>query len=100
MFLLENCNLSNFYFIMLFVFTVFTECCRREGGLMTFKCKKELNDMKACMERWFTDEQFKQECTQMYLNRRKEFRLASIKGRLAQVNQEGNKDEVDSSSRG
>lgn len=52
---------------------------------MTFRCKKELNAMKSCMERWYTDEQFKQECTRMYLNKRKEFRLERIKEKLKEV---------------
>ena len=58
---------------------------------MTFKCRKELNAMKSCMERWYTDEQFKQECTRMYLKKRRDFRIERIKEKLrdAKLGSEG-----------
>lgn len=45
---------------------------------MTFQCKPETNDLKECMGRWFFDEQFNEECKQIYLDQRSEYRRTGI----------------------
>lgn len=45
---------------------------------MSFRCKSQTNQLKECMARWFYDEQFIQECTQIYLDQRTEYRLTGI----------------------
>lgn len=38
------------------------------------KCRAENNIMKECLNRWYSDEDFRQECKEIYLQRRSEFR--------------------------
>lgn len=45
---------------------------------MTFKCKPQTNVLKECMGRWFHDEQFNEECKQIYLDQRSEYRRTGI----------------------
>lgn len=55
---------------------------------MTINCRKELNEMKGCMERWYNDVDFRQECTKMYLDRRREFRLNQIREKIKEAKQQ------------
>ena len=56
--------------------------------MMSFNCRKELNEMKACMERWYSDENFKKECTKLYLEKRRQCRLNQLKERIEQAKRE------------
>ena len=56
--------------------------------MMSFNCRKELNEMKSCMERWYNDENFRQECTKLYLEKRREFRLNHLKERVEKARRE------------
>lgn len=55
---------------------------------MTIKCRKELNEMKSCMEKWYNDEGFRQQCAQMYLEQRKKKRLEQLKQKYLQAKRE------------
>lgn len=56
----------------------FGECCKSKGILMTFKCKEETAQLKECLGKWFHDDDFREECTQVYLDQRSEFRRTGI----------------------
>lgn len=56
----------------------FEECCKKEGLMMSFRCKPQTSDLKVCMGRWFYDEQFNEECKQIYLDQRSEYRRTGI----------------------
>lgn len=56
----------------------FTKCCSENGLLMAFKCRKENAAMKECQTKWYQDENFKSECTEIYLQERKEYRQTGI----------------------
>lgn len=45
---------------------------------MSFKCKPQTEQLKQCMARWFYDEKFIEECTQVYLDQRSEYRRTGI----------------------
>lgn len=45
---------------------------------MVVKCRKENAALKECSAKWFSDEKFREECTQIYLERRAEFRRTGI----------------------
>lgn len=69
----------------------FSDCCKTAGLLMTFKCKKQSDELKKCMEKWYVDmmqqyllytfssryqdADFKEECTKQYLEERRLYRL-------------------------
>ncbi|XP_022691078.1 COX assembly mitochondrial protein homolog [Varroa jacobsoni] len=57
----------------------FGECAKREGLSVVFNCRRENDAMKSCMVRWYTDSQFKEECTQQYLADRTHYRETGIK---------------------
>ncbi|XP_015599334.1 COX assembly mitochondrial protein homolog [Cephus cinctus] len=56
----------------------FTECCKESSVFMVFKCRKENTALKGCLERWYTDENFKEECKEQYLQERSEYRRTGI----------------------
>lgn len=58
---------------------IFSECCKAAGLLMSWKCKSQTNAMNSCLERWYHDEKFKEECKQQYLQERSEYRRTGIK---------------------
>lgn len=63
----------------------FGKCCKATGIAMVVKCRKENEELKQCSERWYKDEKFVEECTQMYLDERSEYRKTglSVKQRAA-----------------
>ncbi|CAD5112563.1 DgyrCDS1772 [Dimorphilus gyrociliatus] len=60
------------------VVKAFNECGKNNGLLMPFKCRKENDQMKKCLTRWYQDDEFRAECTQMYLDERSEYRRTGI----------------------
>lgn len=56
----------------------FGECCKENGLLMVVKCRKENAVMRDCYEKWYTNESFINECTDMYLAQRTEYRRSGI----------------------
>ncbi|CAD1469360.1 unnamed protein product, partial [Heterotrigona itama] len=52
----------------------FSECCKKANFLMGFKCQKENSALKECLTLWYNDSDFKEQCTQEYLDERSEYR--------------------------
>lgn len=70
----------------------FEKCCKGAGIAMVVKCRTENTALKECLAKWYKDEDFVKECTEIYLNQRSEYRRTGIrqKDRLAAENQEKN----------
>lgn len=72
----------------------FEKCAKESGILMPFKCRAPTDKLKECLAYWFHNEEFVNECTQMYLDERSEYRRTGIskkqKERMA-AQQEANK---------
>lgn len=60
------------------VVTEFSKCAKEHGLSMVVKCRNENSIMQECLGRWFHDEEFKNICTQEYLNERSEYRRTGI----------------------
>lgn len=56
----------------------FTKCCSSSNVLMAYSCRKQNAAMQDCQTRWYKDEVFKEECKEIYLKERREFRLTGI----------------------
>ncbi|XP_035773913.1 COX assembly mitochondrial protein homolog [Anopheles albimanus] len=56
----------------------FEDCCKDSGLFMVAKCQTPNDALKACSMRWYQDEQFKRECTEIYLEERKLFRETGL----------------------
>ena len=56
----------------------FTECCTSSSLFMAFSCRKENDAMQECQKKWYKDETFKNECKEIYLQERKEYRQTGI----------------------
>ena len=47
-------------------------------GIGIFKCKSVLNEMNECLKYWYSNTDFRKECEQLYLEKRKKFRETGI----------------------
>ncbi|XP_043253623.1 COX assembly mitochondrial protein homolog [Colletes gigas] len=56
----------------------FSKCCKDASFAMVYKCREENTALKACLTKWYTDEQFREQCTQEYLHERSEFRRTGV----------------------
>ncbi|XP_076674822.1 COX assembly mitochondrial protein homolog [Andrena cerasifolii] len=67
--------------------TDFSKCCKDSSFLMVVKCREQNAALKSCLTKWFTDEKFKEECTQEYLEERSQYRRTGIplKSRTARL---------------
>ncbi|XP_076654119.1 COX assembly mitochondrial protein homolog [Halictus rubicundus] len=65
----------------------FSKCCADNNVLMVVKCRNQNSALKSCLTKWYTNEKFKEECTQQYLNERRKFRSTGIpnKSRFSQL---------------
>ncbi|KAF7395611.1 hypothetical protein HZH68_009661 [Vespula germanica] len=63
----------------------FTKCCKENNFMMIFKCRKENNKLKGCLEKWFYDKDFQEECKQIYLQERSEYRRTNIPKKLKKM---------------
>lgn len=57
----------------------FQDCCSQNSLLMVVYCRKENTAMKDCMQKWYTNEEFRKECEEEYLRERSEYRRTGIK---------------------
>ncbi|XP_044760017.1 COX assembly mitochondrial protein homolog [Coccinella septempunctata] len=57
----------------------FTECCASSSFAMVYKCRTENSLLKACLTRWYEDDEFKNICREEYLKERSEFRRTGIR---------------------
>lgn len=51
----------------------FAECAKAKGLRVVIDCKSLLKKFEECTNRWFRDEEFKKQCEQEYLAKRKKF---------------------------
>lgn len=56
----------------------FNKCVIDSKLLMVVQCRKENDELKACLTKWYHDEDFKKECTKEYLAERTEYRRTGI----------------------
>lgn len=56
----------------------FENCCVSNGFSMLLKCRKESDEMKNCLKKWYEDKDFIKECTEIYLKDRSEYRQTGI----------------------
>uniref|UniRef100_A0A1B6G0H2 COX assembly mitochondrial protein n=1 Tax=Cuerna arida TaxID=1464854 RepID=A0A1B6G0H2_9HEMI len=68
----------------------FAKCGKANGLAMVLNCRVENDLMKACLGKWFYDEEFREECKQKYLQERAEYRRTGLtkKERAAMANVE------------
>ncbi|XP_053987401.1 COX assembly mitochondrial protein homolog [Hylaeus volcanicus] len=57
----------------------FAKCCTDSSYLMVIKCRDQNSALKACLTKWYTDEKFKELCTQEYIEERSAYRRTGIK---------------------
>lgn len=58
--------------------TEFQKSAKDNGVLLPFENKQPTDKMKECLAQWFLNEDFKNECTQIYLDERSEYRRTGI----------------------
>ncbi|CAF2547844.1 unnamed protein product [Rotaria sp. Silwood2] len=56
----------------------FGQCGEKHGVWSFVKCRKEVKAMNDCLAKWFNDENFREECTQIYLAERTIYRETGI----------------------
>ncbi|XP_043495972.1 COX assembly mitochondrial protein homolog [Polistes fuscatus] len=69
----------------------FNKCCQENNLSMVFKCRNENNKLKHCLERWFQDKDFQEECKQIYLQERSEYRRTNVSKKLRNMEKEQSK---------
>lgn len=52
----------------------FKKCCKEHKFGMIFTCRENNKKLQKCLERWYHDTQFFEECKQIYLDQRSEYR--------------------------
>lgn len=65
----------------------FESCCKDNSLLMVINCRKQNDALKSCLANWYGNETFKNECKEIYLNERSEYRATGIpkKHRMARM---------------
>lgn len=58
---------------------LFETCCKDNGIKMIYSCRSQNDGLKACLTKWYQDEEFKAECRNVYLTQRAEYRRTGIK---------------------
>lgn len=56
----------------------FSQCCKDYSILMVVTCRKQNSALQECLGKWYNNEEFKNECKQIYLNERSEYRKTGI----------------------
>lgn len=56
----------------------FETCCKAESLLMVVTCRKENEGLKNCLGNWYKNEDFQNECKNIYLEDRSEYRRTGI----------------------
>lgn len=49
-----------------------------QGYFTFYTCKSHVDEMNACLKHHYSDEKFREECTQIYLDKRARFRQTGI----------------------
>ncbi|XP_015191239.1 PREDICTED: COX assembly mitochondrial protein homolog [Polistes dominula] len=66
----------------------FKKCCQENNMSFVFNCKNENNKLKHCLEQWYNNKDFQEECKQMYLQERSEFRRTNVPKKLRKMEKE------------
>ncbi len=56
----------------------FETCCKANSILMVVNCRVENDALKACLGRWYQNDGFIKECTDIYLKDRTEYRSSGL----------------------
>lgn len=56
----------------------FSKCCKANSLLMAYYCREQNTKMQECQAKWYQDEGFQNECKEIYLKDRRDFRLTGI----------------------
>lgn len=56
----------------------FEMCCKSSKLAMVYKCREQNNLLKTCISSWYKNEQFINECTEIYLKERSEYRQTGL----------------------
>lgn len=56
----------------------FESCCKDQGILMVATCREQTSALRKCLTIWYNKEEFKEECKQIYLQERSEYRRTGI----------------------
>lgn len=56
----------------------FETCCKANSLLMVVNCRVQNDSLKTCLTRWYRDESFISECTEIYLKDRTEYRSSGL----------------------
>lgn len=62
----------------------FESCCKEYSILMVVTCRKQNSNLKNCLAKWYQDETFKKECTDIYLKDRSEYRSTGLEKKKRQ----------------
>uniref|UniRef100_A0A182PJ68 TOG domain-containing protein n=1 Tax=Anopheles epiroticus TaxID=199890 RepID=A0A182PJ68_9DIPT len=68
----------------------FEDCCKGSGLFMVAKCQEQNDALKACSLQWYRNEQFREQCTEIYLAERSEFRRTGLPKKF-RMNKDGDK---------
>jgi len=60
----------------------FSKCAKEAGLSVVYKCRAQNEQMRTCLTHWYEDAAFRQECTQLYLQDRSEYRATGVKAKL------------------
>ncbi|XP_037024416.1 COX assembly mitochondrial protein homolog [Bradysia coprophila] len=73
------------------VVKAFETCCKANNVLMVVNCRAENDALKTCLGRWYKDASFINECTDIYLKERTEYRTSGLtKKQRAKIAAESN----------
>jgi len=56
----------------------FESCCKENSILMVVTCRKQNELMQGCLGKWYRNEAFQKQCTEIYLNERSEYRRTGL----------------------
>ncbi|XP_064652619.1 COX assembly mitochondrial protein homolog [Lineus longissimus] len=57
----------------------FNQCGKEQGLLLPFFCRKSAKAMNNCLSEWYDNKEFRDECTEIYLRERSEYRRTGIR---------------------
>lgn len=60
------------------VVKAFETCCKANSIMMVVRCRAENDALKTCLTKWYRDEDFVKECTEIYLKDRAEYRSSGL----------------------
>lgn len=56
----------------------FESCCKANSIAMVITCRNENSTLRSCLEKWYKNDAFKEECKQIYLQERSDYRRTGI----------------------